>query len=75
MTLQERKFPELIKGSRKKRIADGCGQELSDVNRLLQQHTMMKKMMKKMKAGNMANMMRGIKNNVRGMGMGMGMKR
>ena len=74
MTLQERKFPDLIKGSRKKRIADGCGQELSDVNRLLQQHTMMKKMMKKMKAGNMANMMRGIKNNVRGMGM-MGMKR
>jgi signal recognition particle subunit SRP54 len=76
MTLQERKFPDLIKGSRKKRIADGAGQELSDVNRLLQQHTMMKKMMKKMKAGNMANMMRGIKNNVRGMGMaGMGMKK
>lgn len=69
MTKQERRFPELIKGNRKKRIADGCGQELHDVNRMLKQFLMMQKMMKKMKTGNMANMMRGIKNNVRGMGM------
>jgi signal recognition particle subunit SRP54 len=68
MTKQERRYPDLIKGNRKKRIADGCGQELHDVNRMLKQFLMMQKMMKKMKAGNMANMIRGIKNNVRGMG-------
>jgi len=68
MTAQERRFPDLIKGNRKKRIADGCGQELHDVNRILKQHLMMQKMMKKMKTGNMANMMRGLKNNLGGMG-------
>jgi signal recognition particle subunit SRP54 len=69
MTMKERRYPDLIKGNRKKRIADGCGQQLSDVNRILKQFTMMQKMMKRFKTGNMANMMRGIKNNVRGMGM------
>ncbi len=67
MTMKERRYPDLIKGNRKKRIADGCGQQLSDVNRILKQFMMMQKMMKRFKAGNMANMMRGIKNNVRGM--------
>ena len=67
MTMQERRFPDLIKGNRKKRIAMGCGQELHDVNRMLKQFLMMQKMMKKFKSGNMANMIRGIKNNVRGM--------
>jgi signal recognition particle subunit SRP54 len=66
MTMQERRYPDLIKGNRKKRIAAGCGQELQDVNRILKQFLMMQKMMKKFKAGNMANMMRGIKSNVRG---------
>jgi signal recognition particle subunit SRP54 len=61
MTLQERRFPDLIKGSRKKRIADGCAQELHDVNRILKQFTMMQKMMKKVKSGNPADMMRGVK--------------
>jgi len=72
MTMKERRYPDLIKGNRKKRIADGCGQQLSDVNRILKQFLMMQKMMKRFKAGNMTNMMRGIKNNVRGMG---GMRR
>ncbi len=67
MTKQERRYPDLIKGNRKKRIAAGCGQELHDVNRILKQFLMMQKMMKKFKAGNMANMIRGIKSNVRGM--------
>ncbi|NOT11431.1 MAG: signal recognition particle protein [Methylococcaceae bacterium] len=67
MTRQERRYPDLIKGNRKKRIATGCGQELQDVNRILKQFMMMQKMMKKLKTGNMANMIRGIKNNVRGM--------
>lgn len=65
MTMKERRFPDLIKGNRKKRIADGSGQELHDVNRILKQFLMMQKMMKKFKTGNMANMMRGIKGNVR----------
>jgi len=69
MTLQERRFPDLIKGNRKKRIAAGSGQELQDVNRVLKQHKMMQKMMKKFSKGNMANMMRGMKNNMRGMKM------
>ncbi|MCK5831394.1 MAG: signal recognition particle protein [Methylococcales bacterium] len=69
MTLQERKFPDLIKGSRKKRIATGSGQELQDVNRILKQHKMMQKMMKKFSKGNMANMIRGMKGNMRGMRM------
>jgi len=67
MTMQERRFPDLIKGNRKKRIAAGCGQELQDVNRILKQFLMMQKMMKKLKGGNMANMMRGMKGNMRGM--------
>jgi signal recognition particle subunit SRP54 len=67
MTMQERRFPDLIKGNRKKRIALGCGQELHDVNRMLKQFLMMQKMMKKFKTGNMANMIRGIKSNVRSM--------
>jgi len=69
MTLQERRFPDLIKGNRKKRIASGCGQELQDVNRILKQHKMMQKMMKKFSKGNMANMVRGMKGNMRGMRM------
>ncbi len=67
MTMQERRYPDLIKGNRKKRIAAGCGQQLQDVNRILKQYLMMQKMMKKFKGGNMANMIRGIKSNVRGM--------
>ena len=67
MTMQERRYPDLIKGNRKKRIAAGCGQQLQDVNRILKQFLMMQKMMKKFNAGNMANMLRGIKSNVKGM--------
>ncbi|HBA66271.1 MAG TPA: signal recognition particle protein [Methylococcaceae bacterium] len=69
MTMQERRYPDLIKGNRKKRIAAGCGQELQDVNRILKQHKMMEKMMKRFKKGNMANMMRGMQSNMRGMRM------
>ncbi len=69
MTKQERRFPDLIKGNRKKRIAAGCGQDLQDVNRILKQHKMMQKMMKRFSKGNMTNMMRGLKSNMRGMRM------
>jgi signal recognition particle subunit SRP54 len=61
MTPQERAFPAIIKGARKRRIAQGSGTEVQDVNRLLKQFTQMQKMMKKMKGGGMAKMMRGLK--------------
>ena len=62
MTPQERRKPELINGSRKRRVAQGSGTQIQDVNRLLKQHKQMQRMMKKMKGkGGMANMMRGLK--------------
>ena len=61
MTVQERRFPAIIKGSRKKRIAMGAGMEIQDVNRLLKQHKQMSKMMKKFKGGGLKKMMRGMK--------------
>ncbi|MDG2365134.1 MAG: signal recognition particle protein, partial [Methylococcaceae bacterium] len=72
MTNQERKFPDIIKGNRKKRIAAGCGQDVQDLNKLLKQFKMMQKMMKRFKKGNMANMMRGLQSNMGGMGGGLG---
>jgi signal recognition particle subunit SRP54 len=61
MTPQERSFPAIIKGSRRRRIAAGSGTQVQDVNRLLKQHLQMQKMMKKMKKGGMAKMLRGLK--------------
>jgi signal recognition particle subunit SRP54 len=61
MTPGERRHPDLIKGSRKKRIANGSGTQIQDVNRLLKQFKQMQKMMKKMKGGGMMKMMRGLK--------------
>ncbi len=61
MTPKERRFPDIIKGSRKRRIAAGCGLQVQDVNRLMKQHQQMRKMMKKMSKGGMASMMRGLK--------------
>jgi signal recognition particle subunit SRP54 len=61
MTQQERSFPAVIKGSRRRRIAAGSGTQVQDVNRLLKQHLQMQKMMKKMSKGGMGKMMRGMK--------------
>jgi len=62
MTPKEKAFPEVIKGSRKRRIACGSGTEIQDVNRMLKQFKQMQKMMKKMKGkGGMMKMMRGMK--------------
>lgn len=59
MTKKERENPELINGSRKKRIAEGSGTNIQDVNKLMKQFDDMRKMMKMMTAGNnMRNMMR-----------------
>jgi len=57
MTKKERKWPDTINGSRKRRIATGAGQQIADVNRLLKQHKQMEKMMKKMGKGKMRHMM------------------
>jgi signal recognition particle subunit SRP54 len=64
MTPHERRFPDVINGSRKQRIARGSGTAVPDVNRLLKQHKQMQKMMKKMtKKGGMQKMMRGLQAN------------
>ena len=60
MTPRERLNPDLLNGSRKRRITQGSGTQIQDLNRLLKQHKQMQKMMKKMKGGGMANMMRGL---------------
>ena len=61
MTPQERRKPELLKASRKRRIAAGAGVQVQEVNRLITQFEQMQKMMKMMKGGGMAKMMRGMK--------------
>jgi len=60
MTPGERRFPKVINGSRKRRIATGSGQQIQDVNRLLKQHLQMEKMMKKMSGGGLKKMLRGL---------------
>jgi signal recognition particle subunit SRP54 len=60
MTPRERINPDILNGSRKRRITVGSGTQIQDLNRLLKQHKQMQKVMKKMKGGGMANMMRGL---------------
>ena len=60
MTPKERANPDILNGSRKRRITQGSGTTIQDLNRLLKQHKQMGKMMKKMKGKGMQNMMRGL---------------
>jgi signal recognition particle subunit SRP54 len=60
MTAAERAKPELIKASRKRRIAAGAGVPVQEVNRMLKQFDQMQTMMKQMKKGGLAKMMRGL---------------
>ena len=60
MTPKERANPDILNGSRKRRITMGSGTSIQDLNRLLKQHKQMGKMMKKMKGKGMQNMMRGM---------------
>ena len=60
MTMQERRNPDLLNGSRKRRITQGSGTNIQDLNRLIKQHKQMQRVMKKMKGGKMANMLRGM---------------
>ncbi|MGE0069213.1 MAG: signal recognition particle protein [Thiomonas sp.] len=57
MTPQERRKPDVIKATRKRRIAAGAGVQVQEVNRLLKQYEQMRDMMKKMKGGKMFKMM------------------
>ncbi|AJC20057.1 signal recognition particle protein [Pandoraea pulmonicola] len=67
MTPTERAKPELIKASRKRRIAAGAGVQVQEVNRMLNQYDQMRTMMKKLKGGGMMKMMRGMKGMMPGM--------
>ena len=58
MTPQERKFPNLLKASRKRRIAAGSGVQVQDVNKLLRQFDSTRDMMKKVASGGMSKLMR-----------------
>jgi len=67
MTPAERVRPEIIKASRKRRIATGAGVPVQEVNRLLNQFEQMREMMKRMQKGGLAKMMRGMKGFMPGM--------
>ncbi|MFK4785966.1 signal recognition particle protein [Fusobacterium sp. MFO224] len=70
MTLEERKKPEILKASRKLRIAKGSGTEVSDINKLLKQFSQMKNMMKMLSSGKMPNLGAGMPKIPMGMGRG-----
>lgn len=61
MTPKERRYPDTIKSSHKRRIAAGSGTQIQDINRLLKQFDQMQKMMKKMAKGGMGKLLRGLK--------------
>ena len=67
MTLHERTKPELIKATRKRRIAAGAGVQVQEVNRLLKEFEQMQGMMKKMKGGGLMKMMKRM-GGMKGMG-------
>jgi signal recognition particle subunit SRP54 len=67
MTPNERSRPELLKASRKRRIASGAGVQVQEVNRLLKQFEQTQKMMKQFSKGGMAKLMRGMKGMLPGM--------
>jgi len=67
MTGKERASPEIIKATRKRRIAAGAGVPVQEVNRLLKQFEQMQQMMKMMKGGNLQRMMRNMKGMLPGM--------
>ena len=58
MTIKERRNPDIINPSRKRRIAAGCGMQVEDVNRLLSQYRQMQKMFKQMNSGSMKRKMK-----------------
>jgi signal recognition particle subunit SRP54 len=70
MTKQERRHPDLLKGSRRARIARGSGTQPADVNKLLKQYQQMERMMSKLGSGGMKGLMRQMGSAMKGMGGG-----
>jgi signal recognition particle subunit SRP54 len=66
MTPQERRNPDVIRGSRKRRIAQGSGTQVQDVNRLLKQFTEMQRMMKQWRKGGMQRLLAGMRGRIPG---------
>jgi len=71
MTQKERKYPKVMNGSRKRRIAAGSGTSIQELNQMLKQFTQMQKMMKKMKGNKGKRMMAQMASRLGGMGGGM----
>ena len=63
MTPEERSNPVILNGSRKKRIADGSGSDVQEINQLIKQFNQMSKMMKMMQGGGASKMMQMMKGN------------
>ena len=61
LTLQERENPNVLNGTRRRRIADGSGSNIQEVNRLIKQFDDMRKMKKVFSGGKMKNMLKGLK--------------
>ena len=70
MTIQERRKPALLNGSRRMRIANGAGVKILEVNQLIKQFEQMQKLMKMMKGGNQKKLMRQMEQMKKGGGMG-----
>jgi signal recognition particle subunit SRP54 len=64
MTFRERENPNLLNGSRRKRIASGSGTTIQDVNRVIKQFNEMQKMIKQMKKGKMSNVLKNFNLNI-----------
>jgi signal recognition particle subunit SRP54 len=67
MTPQERRTPDIIRGSRKRRIATGSGTQVQDVNRMLKQFTEMERMMKQLRKGGMQRLLSGMRGRMPGL--------
>jgi signal recognition particle subunit SRP54 len=67
MTPAERKNPDIIRGSRKRRIATGSGTQVQDVNRLLKQFSETQRMMKQLQKGGMQRLLAGLRGRLPGM--------
>ena len=65
MTQQERELPRLLKGTRLKRVANGSGVQVRDVNALLKQFSQMQKMMKMMRSGKGRKIMKAMESNMK----------
>ena len=63
MTMQERQEPEILKASRKKRVAEGSGRHVHEVNRLIKQYEQTKKFLKQSQKKGFANKLKGLLGN------------